>query len=328
MAPLPAIDVAVAIVRQDDGRVLVAERTKRQMGAGFWELPGGKIDPGETAVQAAARELHEEVGITAHGLRPWARYEHAFPTKRVRLNFFMAEGWSGAPQGREGQRVAWIDPAAPRVAPVLPSNTRVLTALGLSPFMVTFDCARLGGARGCLSHLEVALMGGARFVLLRADGLVPDQRVAFARRAVGLCHQAGARILLTGTALEANRAGAAGVYACNSTLRRTHTRPDVGVWAASCRDAGDVARAAVLGAELAVVSSVLKAKTAGRTTLGWEGLRAIAAGAALPLYACGGIAASDLRAALAAGCAGIAIDCADLPSTGLPATGGSILRPH
>ena len=53
--------VAAAIVR--DGRVLAARRTQPANVAGRWELPGGKVDPGETDEQALAREIREELGI-------------------------------------------------------------------------------------------------------------------------------------------------------------------------------------------------------------------------------------------------------------------------
>ena len=78
------VDVAACIVRSPDGRVLMAERTAGQISPGFWELPGGKVDPGETPRAAAARELNEEVGRSAEATRPWIAYEHAFPLRRVR----------------------------------------------------------------------------------------------------------------------------------------------------------------------------------------------------------------------------------------------------
>ncbi|MFX7910545.1 NUDIX domain-containing protein, partial [Acinetobacter baumannii] len=70
----PVIEVAVAVVQDDRGHVLLAERTARQVAAGFWELPGGKIDSGESASAAAVRELDEETGIHATAFRPWLCY--------------------------------------------------------------------------------------------------------------------------------------------------------------------------------------------------------------------------------------------------------------
>jgi len=58
--------VALAIVRGDDGRacfVLTRRAPRLESHAGQWALPGGRNDPGETAVEAALRECHEEVGL-------------------------------------------------------------------------------------------------------------------------------------------------------------------------------------------------------------------------------------------------------------------------
>jgi 8-oxo-dGTP diphosphatase len=52
--------VGAAIVR--DGRVLAARRTAPSAAAGRWELPGGKVEPGESPEQALVREIDEELG--------------------------------------------------------------------------------------------------------------------------------------------------------------------------------------------------------------------------------------------------------------------------
>jgi len=99
---MPVVDVAVCVVQKPDGQVLLTERTPRQVAAGFWEMPGGKIEPGETPAQAAARELQEETGLAATGLTPWIAYEHQFNTRRLRLHFFRTRAWQGTPRGGRG----------------------------------------------------------------------------------------------------------------------------------------------------------------------------------------------------------------------------------
>jgi 8-oxo-dGTP diphosphatase len=305
---MTAIDVAVSVVRDEAGRVLLAERTARQISAGFWELPGGKIDPGETPHAAAARELDEEVGLKAESLHPLMTYDHVFPTKRVRLHIFHVARWSGAPHGREGQRVAWVDPGSPEVSPVLPSNLRVLAALGLPPVMGVFDLR--GDAGSILAQVQDALSGGARLLLLRATHWAPDQRVSVARRICGLAHRFGATTLLAGSALEVDRAGAGGMHSESDSLWRMHARPPVRLWSVSCQDNDDLNQAQTLGADLAIVSPVLACAT--RPVLGWEGVRRLAAATGLPVYARGGLDAAHLGHALQAGAAGIAVNGAGL----------------
>jgi 8-oxo-dGTP diphosphatase len=301
------LEVAASIVRTPDGRVLMAERTAGQISPGFWELPGGKIDSGESAEHAAIRELDEEIGIRALAVRRWISYEHAFPLRRIRLHFFIIERWEGNPHGREGQRLAWIDPAMPSVAPLLPSVERVLTALGLPALYAVCRGAHPGGVTDLLEHTAAGVRQGLRLFQLRVPNCPPDQRVAIARRVNAIAASADARVLLVGSALEARRAGLAGVHSTAEELQRLRGRPPVKLWLCSCHDEGDLARAIELGADAAVVSPVLEnAAHPERASLGWDGLKRLCARATLPLYAQGGLETAHLNTAQRAGAIGIA----------------------
>jgi 8-oxo-dGTP diphosphatase len=304
--PINAIDVAASIVRAPDGRVLMAQRTARQIAAGFWELPGGKIDQGETAAQAAARELCEEVGIFADTLRPWLRYEHAFPTRRIRLNFFQVEQWHGTPVGREGQNLAWVDPAAPSVAPVLASNHRVLRALALPPLCIVTNATECAGISAFLERLPRLFADGVRLISVCEPRLAPDQRIAFARRVAAMAQPYGAQVLLAGSCLEARRAGVAGVHSIARDVRRLSARPPVDLWIASCHDDADVQRAAALGADAAILSPILPCgNNPHLAPIGWDGLARMAQAAPMPVYARGGMTPQMLGRARQCGAAGV-----------------------
>jgi 8-oxo-dGTP diphosphatase len=241
---LPAIEVAVAIVRDADGRVLVTERLPRQLSPGYWELPGGKIEPGEIPAQAAAREAAEEVGVQVEALTLFTRYEHRFPLRRLRLHFFLARRWRGTPHGREGQRIAWIQPHAPEVAPLLPSNRRVLQLLGLP-------------SEGLMAHAEL-MADPVRLRRLSGSGrqlLVADARRAAAgtiQRLAGCAKQRrvlGHSLWLAGPVHHAAWAGAEGLLSCGAA-RCWLARPDVPLWAVNCADATDAELYARLGADV------------------------------------------------------------------------------
>ncbi|HEX6835146.1 MAG TPA: NUDIX domain-containing protein, partial [Polyangia bacterium] len=57
--------VVAALVRAGDGRVLLTQRRADQPMPLLWELPGGKVEPGEAPVDALAREIREELGCAA-----------------------------------------------------------------------------------------------------------------------------------------------------------------------------------------------------------------------------------------------------------------------
>jgi mutator protein MutT len=163
----PVVDVAVGVLRSPDGRVLLAERKPGKDAAGFWEVPGGQVEPGESAAQAAARELHEEVGVRALEVAPWRVYEHDFPAKRVRLHWFHVRRWSGEPKGREGQRLAWVDPASPTVGPLLPSNELALVTLALPDLVAVARVDRAQGSSGeLLARIPSLAAGGLRLLIV------------------------------------------------------------------------------------------------------------------------------------------------------------------
>ena len=120
-----AVDVAVGVLIDAEGRFLLTSRPEGKVYAGYWEFPGGKLESGESVESALRRELHEELGITIAGAEPWSvtlmDYEHA----RVRLHFCKVRAWSGEFEMREGQAMAW-QRLPVQVTPVLPGTMPVL----------------------------------------------------------------------------------------------------------------------------------------------------------------------------------------------------------
>ncbi len=119
------VDVAVGVLIDGQGRFLLTSRPAGKVYAGYWEFPGGKVEPGETVEQALRRELQEELGITIGAAVPWQvalmDYSHA----RVRLHFCKVFAWQGDFEMRERQAMAWQ--ALPvQVQPVLPGTVPVL----------------------------------------------------------------------------------------------------------------------------------------------------------------------------------------------------------
>lgn len=107
--PIPAASIAVF----RDGKVLLARRARPRL----WSLPGGRIEPGETAEQAALRELREEVGVEAEivapaGEREVVRRDSYGPMiVRFHIRVFAARWRAGEPKtGSEAIEVRWVEP--------------------------------------------------------------------------------------------------------------------------------------------------------------------------------------------------------------------------
>jgi 8-oxo-dGTP diphosphatase len=101
--------VACALVDVDK-RVLIAQRPPGKALAGFWEFPGGKLDPGERPEQALIRELHEEIGITVQEacLAPLTFASHAYDDFHLLMPLYICRRWEGQVMAREGQTLAWV----------------------------------------------------------------------------------------------------------------------------------------------------------------------------------------------------------------------------
>jgi 8-oxo-dGTP diphosphatase len=121
---------AVALI-DPDGRVLLAQRPEGRSMAGLWEFPGGKVETGETPEAALIRELHEELGIDtwASCLAPLSFASHAYETFHLLMPLYACRRWQGIVRGREGQRLAWVKPAALKDYPMPPADLPLIPVL-------------------------------------------------------------------------------------------------------------------------------------------------------------------------------------------------------
>lgn len=118
-------EVAVGVLIRPDGAFLLTSRPAGKVYAGYWEFPGGKLEPGETVEAALVRELREELGLDATHVVRWRSELVDYPHALVRLNFCKVLAWSGEPQMLEGQLSCWSQlPVS--VVPVLPGSLPVL----------------------------------------------------------------------------------------------------------------------------------------------------------------------------------------------------------
>jgi 8-oxo-dGTP diphosphatase len=105
------VEVVAAIVVDSQHRILMAQRADWQHQGGKWEFPGGKIESGETHMQALARELKEEVDvqIDQQACELFKAVHHDYSDKQVSLYFYLVKDFSGTAKGLEGQPVMWVN---------------------------------------------------------------------------------------------------------------------------------------------------------------------------------------------------------------------------
>jgi (d)CTP diphosphatase len=110
----------LAAVVERDGRLLLARRPLGKRHAGLWEFPGGKFLHGETPLEAARRELSEELGVEAvsAGALLWIAPDPGSPF----VVEFHAVEIRGEPQALEHDALAWVLPEELPRYPLAPSD--------------------------------------------------------------------------------------------------------------------------------------------------------------------------------------------------------------
>ena len=108
--PADAVHVAVGVIlNSQQNQILIAKRPDHLHQGGLWEFPGGKVSLGETIEQALARELFEEIGISNIKAKPLMHILHDYPDKKVFLDIWLIDQFSGQVQGKEGQQCEWVN---------------------------------------------------------------------------------------------------------------------------------------------------------------------------------------------------------------------------
>lgn len=112
----------VAAVVHNDGRYLIGERPVHKRHGGLWEFPGGKLEPGESVLDAAARELAEELGVEVTGVGAQLFTMH--DPGSVFVIEFHEVMISGEPTPHEHSRLLWGTIAELLALPLAPSDYR------------------------------------------------------------------------------------------------------------------------------------------------------------------------------------------------------------
>jgi 8-oxo-dGTP diphosphatase len=159
-----------------------------------------------------------------------------------------------------------------------------------------------------LQRAAAAIADGLRLLQLREKAWPVERVRRLAERLLPITRGAGARVLLNGDAALARRLGCAGVHWPAETLRAATVRPEGMLCAASCHDGAELAHAAALGLDFAVLGPVAPTPShPDANPLGWERLAELLSAPPLPVYALGGLKRSDLDAAIAHGAHGVAL---------------------
>lgn len=276
--------------------------------AGYWEFPGGKIEPGEAPHEALARELHEELSIDINNAQPWITRTFQYPHATAHLRLFRVTDWEGEPHGRENQQLSWQDPRRVDIGPLLPANHDIMDALRLPSLYAITQAGKLG-IDDFMERLQAALHKGVRLVQVREKAMDAACLRRVVEDVISLCHAQDARVLVNSDIGLARETGADGVHLQTAQFIELDTPPVTDMmWAASCHNRRELLHAAALGADFAVLSPVLPTQShPGAPTLGWDGFAAACRDLPMPVYALGGMKVDLLPTAVEHNAHGIAM---------------------
>lgn len=300
----PLIHVACGVLVNDRAEVLLAQRPEGKIAAGWWEFPGGKIEPGESALQALTRELQEELGVVVRAAAPLIRFRHEYSNRVVVLDTWRVTGFDHEPRGCEGQSLRWL--AVDRfsdVTPLLPTVVPIERALRQAEHYVftppTMSAAAL--------RAGIAALPPKAWLRLRLPALDDLDYQSLALEVLPVAHRHGIKVLLDRGPAQVLALGADGWHGHSAALMRLSRRPEVPLAVASVHDESQLAQAVAMGFDAAVLGPVLAtASHPGVTGLGWDGFNRLRAELPLPVVAIGGLDSDQLGVARLANAQGIA----------------------
>jgi 8-oxo-dGTP diphosphatase len=299
--------VMAGLLINADGRVLLAERPQGKHLGGFWEFPGGKVEPGELPLAALARELREELGIELRSAQPLIRVLWTYHDRRLLLDAWRVDRWDEAPQSLEGQALQWWEPA--KIDPVIltPADRPILQALRLpSGYALTPADITVDRRDEWVERIHLAISTGTRLLQLHLP-LWPTESVReLAAALLPVASSYGATLLLHDD-IEGALALGIGVHLSTRQMLEVTERvlPWQQVISVSCHDTAQLAKATDIRADFAVLSPAVTGHV-DASSMDWPHFQSLAEEASLPVYTMGAFSAKYLIEAKRNGGQGVA----------------------
>lgn len=301
------VHVAVAVIENENNRILIAKRPDHLHMGGLWEFPGGKVEAGETVLQALQREIREEIALDIQGAQPMLQIPFEYPDKRVLLDVWRVTAFSGEARGCEGQEVAWVSRNELGNYQFPAANRAILTALQLPERLLV--TGNFSDANECLLRTINAIeKHDLRAVILRAHDLASSDYAQLANAMFQFCQSAGVKLLLN-TDCNNFSGQADGLHLTGVRVLACNKRPvsKDRLFGASCHKVEEILHAMAVDVDYITLSPVLPTDShPDAALLGWQGLANLVAMCPVPVFALGGVDDCHLAQARLSGASGIA----------------------
>lgn len=302
------VQVSVGVVFNSNGQILISRRLERSEYGGYWEFPGGKVEPGETLTEALYRELYEEVGICCQNPIPLITVPYNFSAKPIILSVYKVNNFSGTAESREGQPIKWISIDEVSDYRFPPANQAIIHALNLPQKLFITPEPDIDNIGVYLLRLTQAIQNHKPMVRLRAKNISHKQYISLAHQLNFICKTSNVKLIVDDieTMHETN---ADGLHLTSENLLQTDNSLNLHdkIIGGSVHNIEQAKYASKLKLHYACVSPVKHTTThPNLTPLGWEKFTQLASIIPSPVYALGGLSQSDLNIAVEQGGQGIA----------------------
>lgn len=299
------VTVAVGVIKDLHGKILISLRHSAAHQGGLWEFPGGKVEAGESGEQALARELHEELNISVQKLEPLIKIQHQYTDLNVLLEAWTITSFLGNPVACEGQVIKWISLDELQNYCFPKANKAIISAIKLP---VEYAILNADKESFLIPELNSILNHGVKLIQARIKSLSADVVMRFFELAIPLCKAKGACLLVNSAVKNFAQTGTEGLHLTAKDLLTLNHRPPGYTWvSASCHHLFELQHAESIGVDFVVLAPVLATKTHATTQpLGWDKFKTLTHQVNIPVFALGGMTRQKLVIARLAGAQGIA----------------------
>ncbi len=303
------LHVAVGVIENNFGQILIAKRPESAHQGGLWEFPGGKVDSGENCQQALFRELNEELAIQVENSEPLIQIRHDYSDKSVLLDVHKITRFSGEPKGNEGQPVRWVNPEILSEYAFPAANQPIIQAIRLPRF-----CAITGSFESSNDFTEKftrLISYRHKMVQLRIKDFSLKQHHEYLGIAKDVCRK-NIQLQINTSVNEFLKIDSnfnLGLHLNSHSLMQFDARPiEKGILlGASCHSLAELKQAEKIQADYVYLSPVKATKSHPDVdVLGWKKFQEMTQKTNIPVYALGGLRELDLPSAIQSGAQGIA----------------------
>lgn len=288
----PHLHVAVGVVHNANGEILLSQRAPDKHQGGKWEFAGGKVEPGEQVEQALVREFDEELGIRPTHIHPLIQIPFEYAEHTVLLDVWHIYAFDGKLHAREQQAIQWVPKTQLREFEFPPANHAIIRAIELPKvYFITSDG-------------DFTIPEDFDFVRVRQGSLSDDAY----RKRIDSVLTLNKRVMVD-AAFANEYPDVAGYHLTSQDLYhyQNFERQSHQLLAASTHNEAEIELANKLGVDFSVLSPVKHtASHPDANPIGWEKFAALVKFAQHPVYALGGMTRGDVKTAIQWGGQGVA----------------------